>query len=104
MCRSHGYGNAEFKLEYVSDTTAKRVIKRRHDSAVNKGKLLKVLERMNKIYTKNGNRYNESTDWLHHCYVYSLCSYPKTDLRKYDADFWKTVRKLSLKKHIEADF
>ena len=53
---SKAYGNAQFKLEYVNDTTAKRVIRRRHDSAQNKGKLLKILERMNKIYTKNGNR------------------------------------------------
>ena len=27
-----------------------------------------ILEKMNKIYTKNGNRINESTDWIHYFY------------------------------------
>ena len=104
MWRSDAYGKAHFKLEYVNDTTAKRVIRRRHNSAVNKGKLLKILERMNKIYTKNGNRYNESTDWLHYYYVYSLSSHPRTDLKFYNVDFWETMRPLSLKNYVEADF
>ena len=73
---SNAYGNAQFKLENVNDTMAKRVIRRRHDSAQNKGKLLKILERMNKIYTKNDNRYNESTDWVHQYYVNSLFNHP----------------------------
>ena len=70
--KPHAYGNAQVKLENVNDTTAKSVIRRRHDYAVNTRKLLRILKRMNKIYTKNGNRYNESTDWLHCYYVYSL--------------------------------
>ena len=72
MRKPHAYGNAQFKLENVNDTTAKSVIRRRHDYAVNTRKLLRILKRMNKIYTKNDNRYNESTDWLHYYYVYSL--------------------------------
>ena len=59
---------------------------------------------MNKIYTKNGNRYNESTDWLHQYYVNSLFNHPLTDLKRYNADFWETIKQLSLKNYAEADF
>ena len=29
---------------------------------------MQILERMNKAYTKNGDRINESIDWVRYCY------------------------------------
>ena len=61
-----------------------------------KPKLMLILDRMNKIYTENGNRINESTDWIHYSY------HPKnvwkgsqniTDYRHYH---WTHIRNLSL--------
>ena len=38
--KSHAYRNAQFKLEYVNHTMANRVIRRRHESAKNKRKII----------------------------------------------------------------
>ena len=57
---------------------------------------------MNKVYTKNGDRCNESTDWVHHFYEPSNKfggSNSYQDLRKYSAGYWEAIRKLSYKYH-----
>ena len=43
-------------------------IKRNQDNRVNKPSLMLILERMNKIDTKNGDRINQSTDWINYFY------------------------------------
>ena len=57
---------------------------------------------MNKIYTTNDDRYNESTDWVHHFFVNNLYRYPITNLEIYNVDFWEGFRQLSLLNHHEA--
>ena len=60
---------------------------------------------MNKVYTKNDDRYNESTDWVQHFYELSNKfggSYQ--DLRKYSAGYWEAIRQLSYKYHHEDDY
>ena len=52
-----------------------------------------ILERMNKIYTKNRNRINESKDWIHYFY------HPKNDsqnITHYRHYYWTHIRNLSL--------
>ena len=62
------YGKAQFKLQYHDRNNARLLIKRREDSSSTKPNLMLILERMNKFYTKNGDRINESTDWIHYFY------------------------------------
>ena len=59
---SRAYGNVQFKLHYLDEDYAHIFIKRREDSYSKKPNLMKILERMNKVCTKNGDRINESTD------------------------------------------
>ena len=62
------YGNAEFKLQYFHENNMRLFIKIRQDNSINKPNLMLILERINKTYTKNGDRINESTDWIHYFY------------------------------------
>ena len=99
------YGNAQFKLHYLDSDYARIFIKRREDVSSRKPNLIQVLERMNKVYTKNDDRYNESTDWVQHFYEPSNKfggSYQ--DLRKYSAGYWEAIRQLSYKYHNEDDY
>ena len=60
-----------------------------------------ILDRMNKIYTKNGDSINESTDWIHYFYQ------PVNKWRgsqSYPAIYWEHVRKLSFEYNIEDDY
>ena len=59
---SRNYGNAQFKPHYLDDDHTHIFIKRREDPSSHKPNLIQILERMNKFYTKNSDRYNESTD------------------------------------------
>ena len=61
---------------------------------------------MNKFYTKNGDRYNESTNWVQHFYEPSnkfRGSSSYQDLRKYSAGYWEAIKQLSYKYHNEDD-
>ena len=51
---SRAYGNVQFKLQYLEEDYARIFIKRREDSYSMKPNLMQILERMNKVYTKNG--------------------------------------------------
>ena len=59
---SRAYGNAQFKLHNLYEDYARIFIKRQEDSYSKKPNLMQILERMNKVYTKNGDIINESTD------------------------------------------
>ena len=100
-------GNAQFKLHYLDVVYAGIFIKRREDPNIHKPNLIHILERMNKVYTKNGDRYNESTDWGQHFYELSNKfggSNSYQDLRKYSTGYWEAIRKLSYKYHNEDDY
>ena len=104
---SRTYGNAQFKLHYLDNDYACIFIKRREDPSFHKPNLIQILERMNKVYTKNGDRYNESTDWVQHFYEPSNKfggSNSYQNLRKYSAGYWEAIRKLSYKYHNEDDY
>ena len=45
-----------------------------------KPNLMQILERMNKVYTKNDDRNNESTDWVYYFYQPSNNLKTKQDL------------------------
>ena len=68
VSNSRAYGNAQFKLNYLDNDYARIFIKKREDSYSMKPNLMQILEKMNKVYTKNGDRINESTDWVHYFY------------------------------------
>ena len=56
------YEKAQFRLQYLQDeNNARLYIRRRQDPTVMKPKLMLIIERMNKIYTKIGNRINDKT-------------------------------------------
>ena len=103
---SDAYGSAQFKLHYLDNDYARIFIKRREDVSSRKPNLIQKLERMNKVYTKNGDRYNESTDWVQHFYEpsnkFGGDSYQ--DLRKYSAGYWEAIRQLSYKCHNRDDY
>ena len=69
-----------------------------------KPNLMQILERMNKVYTKNVDRINESTDWVHYFYQPSNNLKTKQDLRNYFASYWKDnfhtniIMKITIKK------
>ena len=46
-----------------------------------KANLMQILEGMNKVYTKNGDRINEFTDWVHYFYQPSDNLKTKQDLQ-----------------------
>ena len=59
---------------------------------------------MNKIYTKNGDRINESTDWIHYFYQPANQWRGAQNLQNYPAVYWKHVRKISFEYNNEDDF
>ena len=69
-----------------------------------KPNLMQILQRMNKVYTKNGNRINESTDWVHYFYQPSNNLKTKQDLPNYPASYWEDIRQLSYKYYNEDDY
>ena len=58
------YSNAQFELHYLDNEYPRIFIKRREDSYSIKSNRMQILERMNKVYTKNSDRINETTDWF----------------------------------------
>ena len=56
---------------------------------------------MIKVYTKNGDSINESTDWVHYFYQPSNNLKTKEDLRNYPASYWEDIRQLSYKYYNE---
>ena len=62
------YRKAQFRLQYQDENNVHLYIRRTQDPTVMKPKLMLILERMNKIYTKNRNRINESIGWIHYFY------------------------------------
>ena len=90
------YGKDQFRLQYEDENNAHLYIRRRQDPTVMKPKLMLILERMNKIYTKNGNRISESTDWIHYFY------HPKNgwngshNITHHRHYYWTHIRNLSL--------
>ena len=101
---SRAYGNAQFKLHYLDEDYAFIFIKRQEDSYSKKPNLTQILERMNKVYTKNGDRINESTDWVHYFYQPSNNLKIKQDLRNYPASYWEYIRQPSYKYYNEDDY
>ena len=101
---SRAYGNAQSKVHYLDNDYARIFIKRREDSYSMKPNLMQILERINKVYTKNGHRINESTDWVHYFYQPSNNLKSKQDLRNYPASYWEDIRQLSYKYHNEDDY
>ena len=69
-----------------------------------KPSLMQILERMNKVYTKNGDSINESTDWVNCFYQPSNNLKTKQDLRNYPASYWEDIRQLSYKYYNEDDY
>ena len=53
-----------------------------------------ILERMNKIYTKNGNRINESTDWIHYFYHPKNGWNGSQNITHYRHYYWAHIRNL----------
>ena len=89
------YGKTQFKLQYQDEHNARLYIKRREVPYSYKPKLMLILERMNKIFTKNGNRINESTDWIHYFYDPANGWNGSQNLQNYSAVYWEHVRKIS---------
>ena len=94
---SRAYNNAQFKLHYLDEDYARIFVKRREDSYSMKPYLMQILERMKKVYTKNGDRINESTDWVHYFYQPFNNLKTKQDLRNYPASYWEDIRQLLYK-------
>ena len=101
---SRAYGNAQFKLHYLDSDYAHIFIKRREDSYSMKPNFMQILERMNKVYTKNSGRINGSTDWVHYFYQPSNNLKTKQDLRNNPAGYWEDVRQLLYKYYNEDDY
>ena len=57
-----------------------------------KPNLMQILERINKVYTKNGDRINESTNWAHYLYQPSNNWKGSQD---FSASYWEDIRQLS---------
>ena len=98
---SRAYRNAQLKLHYLDEDYARIFIKMREDSYSKKPNLMQILERMNKVYNKNGDRADESTDWVHYFYQPSNNLKTKQDLQKYPASYWEDIRQLSYKYYNE---
>ena len=94
------YGNAQFKLQYQDKNNACLYIQRREVPSSFKPKLKLILERMNKIFTKNGNRINESTDWIHYFYNPSNGWSGSQNLDNYSGVYWSHVKNLLLEDSI----
>ena len=65
---------------------------------------MQILERMNKVYTKNGDRINESTDWFHYFYQPSNNWKDPQDSRNFPASYWEDIRQHSYKYYNEDDY
>ena len=65
---------------------------------------MQILEKMNKVYTKNGNRINKSTDWVHYFYQPSNNWKGSQDLQNFPASYWEDIRQLSYKYYNENDY
>ena len=63
-----------------------------------------ILESMNKIFTKNGNRINESADWIHYFYLPSNGWNGSQNLDNYSATYWGHVKNLLLESHTEEPY
>ena len=63
-----------------------------------------ILERMNKIYTKNGDRIYDPTDWIHYFYQPANQWRGSQDFRNYPAIYWEHIRELSFNYDKEDDF
>ena len=90
------YGNTQFKLQYQDENNARLYIKRREVPSPFKPKLTLILERMNKIFTKNGNRINESIDWIHYFYKPSNGWKGSQNLDNCSGVYWSHIKNLSL--------
>ena len=101
---SRDYGNAQFKLYYLDDDHAHIFFKRQEDLSSYKPNPMPILERMNKVYTKNGDRINESTDWVHYFYQPSNNWKGSQDLRNFPASNWEELKQLSYKYYNEDDY
>ena len=62
-----------------------------------------ILERVNKIYTKNGDRINESTDWVHYFYDPANGWNGSINLQNYSTVYWEHIRELSFNFNKEDD-
>ena len=93
---SINYGNAQFKLQHQDENNARLYIKSREVCSSFKPKLILILERINKIFTKNGNRINESTDWIHYFYKPANGRSGSQNLDNYSGVYWSHVKNLSL--------
>ena len=65
---------------------------------------MQILERMNQVYTKNSDRINESTDWVHYFYQPSNNWKGSQDLQNFHTSYWEDMRQLSYKYHYEDDY
>ena len=101
---SRAYGNAQFKLHYLDENYVYIFITRREDSYCKKSNFMQILERMNKVYTKNGDRINESTGWVHYFHQPSNNLKTKQDLRNYPASYWEDIRQHSYKYYNTNDY
>ena len=90
------YGNAQFNLQYQDENNARLYIKKREVCSSFKPKLILILDRINKIFTKNGNRINESTDWIHYFYKPANERSGSQNLDNYSGVYWRHVKNLSL--------
>ena len=100
--KTNSWGNTKFILEYVDETKAHVIIRRRQWVSSKKANLMLILERMNKVHTKNGDRLNDSTDWIHYFYGPNN-KWQEVYLRQYPASFcfWEDIQQKSLKIHTE---
>ena len=90
------YGKAQFKLQYQNENNASLYIKRREVPFSCKQELMLILERMNKIFTKNGDRINESRDWIHFSDKPTNGWNGSQNLGNYSGVYWSHVKNLSL--------
>ena len=60
-----------------------------------------ILERMNKIFTKTGNRINKSKDWIHYFYKPENGWSGSQNLDNYQAFYWGHVKNLWLENSTE---
>ena len=50
---------------------------------------MKILKRMNKVFTKNGDRINESTDWIQYFYRDIKSWLGNFNLENYSLNYWE---------------
>ena len=69
-----------------------------------KGEKILAHIRMNQVYTKNSDRINESTDWVHYFYQPYNNWKGSQDLQNFSTSYWEDIRQLSYKYHNEDDY